>query len=66
MLENLDVVVYVGGVDDPTRDRYDHHQRGFEQVFGHGFTTKLCSADLVYKVPPLCHTNLHIMYFSSL
>ncbi|KAK6250790.1 hypothetical protein SCA6_004795 [Theobroma cacao] len=49
VLENLDAVVDVGGVYDPTRDRYDHHQRGFEQVFGHGFTTKLSSAGLVYK-----------------
>ncbi|XVF10135.1 hypothetical protein REPUB_Repub07fG0156800 [Reevesia pubescens] len=48
-LENLDAVVDVGGVYDPIRDHYDHHQRGFEQVFGHGFTTKLSSAGLVYK-----------------
>ncbi|XWS50298.1 hypothetical protein CRYUN_Cryun12cG0076200 [Craigia yunnanensis] len=49
VLENLDAVVDVGGVYDPTQDRYDHHQRGFEQVFGHGCTTKLSSAGLVYK-----------------
>jgi uncharacterized UPF0160 family protein len=30
-------------------DRYDHHQRGFTEVFGHGFNTKLSSAGLVYK-----------------
>ena len=30
-------------------ERYDHHQRGFEEVFGHGFATKLSSAGLVYK-----------------
>lgn len=29
--------------------RYDHHQRGFDECFGHGFTTKLSSAGLVYK-----------------
>lgn len=29
--------------------RYDHHQRGFSEVFGHGFVTKLSSAGLVYK-----------------
>ena len=40
----------VGGVYDPDRDRYDHHQKGFEEVFGHGFNTKLSSAGLVYKV----------------
>lgn len=40
----------VGGVYDPSRHRYDHHQQGFEEVLGHGFTTKLSSAGLVYKV----------------
>lgn len=44
----------VGGVYDPENDRYDHHQKGFEEVFGHGFNTKLSSAGLVYKV-----INLH-------
>ncbi|XXG51387.1 hypothetical protein AAC387_Pa02g5172 [Persea americana] len=39
----------VGGVYDPTHDRYDHHQKGFSEIFGHGFTTKLSSAGLVYK-----------------
>ena len=63
VLENLDAVFDVGGVYDPARDRYDHHQPGFEQVFGHGFTTKLSSAGLVYKVPPL---PLHTIYFASL
>lgn len=60
MLETLDAVLDVGGVYDPSRDRYDHHQKGFGEVFGHGFTTKLSSAGLVYKVScclmigPLC------------
>ncbi|WMV54333.1 hypothetical protein MTR67_047718 [Solanum verrucosum] len=49
VLETLDAVLDVGGVYDPSRDRYDHHQKGFEEVFGHGFTTKLSSAGLVYK-----------------
>lgn len=40
----------VGGVYDPSRERYDHHQKGFEEVFGHGFKTKLSSAGLIYKV----------------
>lgn len=69
VLENLDAVVDVGGVYDPSRDRYDHHQRGFEKVFGHGFTTKLSSAGLVYKVPPPPPQSLlflRIMYFTSL
>jgi len=50
VLEALDAVLDVGGVYDPARDRYDHHQKGFEEVLGHGFSTKLSSAGLVYKV----------------
>lgn len=51
MLDTLDAMVDVGGVYDPSRDRFDHHQKGFNEVFGHGlFTTKLSSAGLVYKV----------------
>ncbi|OWM75525.1 hypothetical protein CDL15_Pgr021689 [Punica granatum] len=49
VLDTLDAVVDVGGVYEPRRDRYDHHQRGFGEVLGHGFTTKLSSAGLVYK-----------------
>ncbi|TQD87728.1 hypothetical protein C1H46_026732 [Malus baccata] len=49
VLEGLDAVLDVGGVYDPCRDRYDHHQKGFVEVFGHGFKTKLSSAGVVYK-----------------
>jgi hypothetical protein len=42
--------VDVGAVYDESKQRFDHHQRGFEEVFGHGFTTKLSSAGLVYKL----------------
>ncbi|KVH95283.1 Metal-dependent protein hydrolase [Cynara cardunculus var. scolymus] len=49
VLQTLDAVLDVGGVYDPSQDRYDHHQKGFAEVFGHGFTTKLSSAGLVYK-----------------
>ncbi|XP_047965344.1 MYG1 protein-like isoform X2 [Salvia hispanica] len=49
VLEKLDAVLDVGGVYDPSRDRYDHHQKGFEEVFGCGYVTKLSSAGLVYK-----------------
>ncbi|KAJ4846330.1 hypothetical protein Tsubulata_005924 [Turnera subulata] len=49
VLEGLDAVLDVGGVHDPSRDRYDHHQKGFQEVFGHGFNTKLSSAGLIYK-----------------
>ena len=50
LLDTLDAVLDVGSVYDPTRDRYDHHYKGFEEVFGHGFATKLSCAGLVYKV----------------
>ncbi|XP_021909591.1 UPF0160 protein [Carica papaya] len=49
VLDTLDAVLDVSGVCDPNRDRYDHHQKGFQEVFGHGFNTKLSSAGLVYK-----------------
>jgi len=48
-LDTCDIVVDVGAVYDENRKRFDHHQRGFEEVFGHGFQTKLSSAGLVYK-----------------
>ncbi|WCJ32446.1 Metal-dependent protein hydrolase [Euphorbia peplus] len=49
VLDKLDAVLDVGGVYNPTQCRFDHHQSGFHQVFGHGFTTKLSTAGLVYK-----------------
>jgi len=49
VLGALDCLVDVGGEYDPPRRRFDHHQRGFAETFGHGFTTKLSSAGLVYK-----------------
>lgn len=49
ILESLDAILDVGGVYEPKNDRYDHHQKGFIEVFGHGFETKLSSAGLVYK-----------------
>jgi uncharacterized UPF0160 family protein len=48
-LNGCDIVVDVGAVYDPAQQRYDHHQRGFTEVLGLGFTTKLSSAGLVYK-----------------
>lgn len=49
VLAACDVVVDVGGVYDEATLRFDHHQRGFTEVFGHDFETKLSSAGLVYK-----------------
>ncbi|GLB36177.1 putative gamm1 protein [Lyophyllum shimeji] len=49
ILDTCDIVVDVGAVYDESKQRFDHHQRGFTEVFGHGFNTKLSSAGLVYK-----------------
>lgn len=49
ILDTCTIVVDVGGVYDETKQRFDHHQRGFTEIFGHGFDTKLSSAGLVYK-----------------
>ena len=49
VLDTCSIVVDVGGVYDESKQRFDHHQRGFQEVFGHGFNTKLSSAGLVYK-----------------
>ena len=49
ILDNCDIIVDVGGIYDHNSQRYDHHQRDFTGVFGHGFETKLSSAGLIYK-----------------
>ncbi|KAI0078902.1 GAMM1 protein [Panus rudis PR-1116 ss-1] len=49
ILDDCTIVVDVGGVYDESKQRFDHHQRGFTEVFGHGFVTKLSSAGLIYK-----------------
>ncbi|ORY39577.1 putative GAMM1 protein [Rhizoclosmatium globosum] len=43
------VVVDVGGTYEPSKHRYDHHQRGFEETFDDKHSIKLSSAGLVYK-----------------
>ena len=48
-LEKCDIIVDVGATYDPQVHRYDHHQRGFEETFGRGYSTKLSSAGLIYK-----------------
>ncbi|KAG7099251.1 hypothetical protein E1B28_001114 [Marasmius oreades] len=49
VLDTCDIVVDVGAVYDESKQRFDHHQRGFTEVFGHGYETKLSSAGLVFK-----------------
>ena len=43
--------------------RYDHHQKGFAEVFGHVFTTKLSSAGLIYKA---CFMYLFLITYCEL
>ena len=40
VLSGCDVVIDVGATYEPEKNRFDHHPRGFEEVFGHGFVTK--------------------------
>jgi len=49
VLETCHTVVDVGGVYSPEKNRYDHHQREFAEVFSPVHETKLSSAGLVYK-----------------
>lgn len=49
VLEEMDVVVDVGGVYDAAKHRYDHHQPIFKDSFGPQYKTLLSSAGLVYK-----------------
>jgi len=49
VLDSLDCLVDVGGVYDPSRHRYDHHQRGFTETLDEHHKIKLSSAGLIYK-----------------
>jgi len=48
-LDKCDIVVDVGAVYDESKQRFDHHQREFKEIFENGFVTKLSSAGLIYK-----------------
>jgi len=49
VLEGADIVVDVGAVFDPKRNKFDHHQSSFQETFSSDFETKLSSAGLIYK-----------------
>ena len=55
VLENLDIVIDVGGTYDHSKLRYDHHQRGYDERFdegkegSEGRCTKLSASGLVYR-----------------
>lgn len=48
ILDQCDVVVDVGATYDPSKHRYDHHQREFVNTFT-GYHTKLSSAGIIYQ-----------------
>jgi len=49
VLSKLDIIIDVGAVYDPSKHRYDHHQRGFIETLDLNHKTKLSSSGLVYK-----------------
>merc|ERR1712096_312212 len=49
VLSGLACCCDVGGEYDPSKHRYDHHQRGFEETLDAQHGIKLSSAGLVYK-----------------
>ncbi|KAL1131671.1 hypothetical protein AAG570_011284 [Ranatra chinensis] len=61
VLSKCDIVIDVGGEYDPSKYRFDHHQRGFNHsvstvIPGKPWTTKLSSAGLIY-----CHFGREII-----
>ena len=63
VLETCEIIVDVGAVYDPEKLRFDHHQRGFSQVFGHGFETKLSSAGLIYRFVTIARLPKVVFFF---
>ena len=51
VFDSLDIVVDVGGVYDPARNRYDHHMATFEETWNSSpdDITKLSSAGLIWR-----------------
>ncbi|MCL7044439.1 hypothetical protein MKW94_005421, partial [Papaver nudicaule] len=50
VLDTLDAVLDVGGVYDPSNDRYDHHRKGFQEVLVMGFMeVQICGCLLNVK-----------------
>lgn len=49
LLSKCDIVVDVGSVYDPSKNRFDHHQSSFQDTFNSNYKTRLSSAGLIYK-----------------
>ncbi|KAM0681184.1 hypothetical protein GINT2_000378 [Glugoides intestinalis] len=54
-----DIVYDVGGVFDPSNNRYDHHQASFTDTFSENYNIKLSAAGLIFKY---YHKQLFAMY----
>lgn len=54
-----DIVYDVGGVFDPSKNRYDHHQASFTDTFSEKYNIKLSAAGLIFKY---YHKQLFAMY----
>lgn len=48
-IEDFEWVVDVGGIYDPTRNLYDHHQKGYHETWNENTTTLLSSSGLVFR-----------------
>ncbi|KAJ0048959.1 hypothetical protein Pint_14834 [Pistacia integerrima] len=55
VLEDLDAVLDVGGVYDPSNDRYDHHQKGLRRFSDRG--------SIQNSVVPVLFTSLPVLFF---
>ncbi|CAO1638977.1 unnamed protein product [Sympodiomycopsis kandeliae] len=62
IIDQATIVVDVGATYDVERKRFDHHQRGFEEVFDKEHKTKLSSAGLIWKHygPEILSAHLNI------
>lgn len=49
IIKTGDIVYDVGGVFDPLKNRYDHHQNTFNETFSSDYKIKLSSSGLIFK-----------------
>ena len=49
LLARLDIVVDVGGIYNPSNQRYDHHQKEFQEPMSKSYDIRLSSAGLIYR-----------------
>jgi uncharacterized UPF0160 family protein len=49
ILNTADLVLDVGRIYDPSKFRFDHHQKEFVDTFNESYNIKLSSAGLIYK-----------------